>query len=101
MDIKKAIKETIRTGKIKYGTNQSIKTIENEDAELVIIAKNAPKKIKEKIKEKAKEKNTPTKQFPGTSLELGETSKRPHLISALTITDTGNIDPQEIEEKND
>ncbi|MFW5902431.1 MAG: 50S ribosomal protein L30e [archaeon] len=97
MKIERAIKEIIRTGKITYGTKETKKSIEEGKAEIVIIAENTPRKIKEEIKEKTQEKNIPLKIYPGTSLELGETCRRPHLTTAMTVEDTGTINEKEIE----
>ncbi len=97
MEIEKAIKEIIRTGKITYGTKETKEKIEEGKVEIVIIAKNTPREIKKEIKEKTKEKNILLKTYPGTSLELGETCRRPHLTTTITIEDTGTVNKKEIE----
>ncbi len=99
MKINEAMKRIIKTGEITYGEKETLETIENEEAELVMTAQNTPRDIKEKIKKKTQEKNIPTKEYPGTALELGETCKRPHLVSTVAVKNSGNINIQDIEEQ--
>ncbi len=100
MKIEKALKQIIRTGKITYGTKETLEEIKKGNAKIVIIAQNTPIEIENKIKEEAQKEDTPIRRYRGTSKELGETCKRPHLTTTVAIKDTGSIDKKEIEQKN-
>jgi len=97
MKIQQALKEIVRTGEIIHGTKETLEHVEDGNAELVIIAENTPREKRQKIEEKTREKEIPLKIYPGTSKELGETCKRPHLTTTITVKDTGNIKKQQIQ----
>ncbi len=97
MKIQQALREIIRTGEIIHGTKETMEQIEQGNAELVVIAENTPREIRKKIEEKTQEEKIPLKIYPGTSKELGETCRRPHLATTITVKDTGNVKKQQIQ----
>ncbi len=96
MKLKKALKTIKRKGKVVYGTEATLKTLKEGRSKLVIVAENTPEKIRERIQEK--KGKTPMKTFHGTSLELGETFKRPHILTTVSVTDLGGVNTQEIDD---
>lgn len=100
MKINEALKRIRKTGEMTFGEKETLKSIEQGDSRVVIITENTPREIKDEVEEKAKKKKVPVKVFQGTSLELGELCRRPHVISTLSI-ESKDISAQEIEGKND
>lgn len=97
MKIRKAIKTMRRKGKITCGTERTLKALKEGNAKLIITAENTPKHIKQKIEQENKGK-IPVKNFKGTSLELGEACKKPHIVTTVNVQDLGGISIQEIED---
>ena len=58
-------------------------------AELVIVAKNAPSKVRAII---YAADNLPLYEFTGSSRQLGKECGRDHMISVLAIVDAGESD---------
>lgn len=101
MKIKDALKRIVKTGELELGTNKTIEAIQENKAKMVITAENTPKEIEEKITRKTEENNIKHMHYPGTSLDLGETCKRPHPVTALAVKDSGKVNIQDIEGNND
>ncbi|OUJ18933.1 Ribosomal protein L30E [Methanonatronarchaeum thermophilum] len=89
MDFEKAIEDAIHTGKVKIGSNETIKTLEEETAELIITANNCPKNIDIEITQLAKEKGIKIIELNTSNYELGALCGRPHSVAALSIIDPG------------
>ncbi|OKY77145.1 MAG: Ribosomal protein L30E [Candidatus Methanohalarchaeum thermophilum] len=90
MDFEKAIEDVLNTGEVKIGSNETIKSLENEQAELVIVASNCPKEINEEINQKSKEAGTRVIETDYQNYELGKVCGRPHTVASLSITDAGD-----------
>jgi len=96
MDVNSAIKRILKTGKVVYGLNQSLKKIANKKVKLMIISKNIPKELKDKIEYYCKISGTKIFTYPGSSLELGEVCGKPFLVSSLAVLDEGDVDITEL-----
>lgn len=89
MDFNLSLRRAIKTGKVVLGQNSVEKVVAENKAELVIIAKNAPAKVREII---AAAENLPLYEFSGSSRQLGKECGRDHMISVLAIVDAGESD---------
>lgn len=89
MDIVREIQTAVRTGKVMFGSKETIAAIVNGRAKLVIIASNVPQDIKRDIEKYCKFSGTPLYQFPGTSWDLGAVCNKPYMIAAMAIIDPG------------
>ncbi|PTD93428.1 50S ribosomal protein L30e [archaeon SCG-AAA382B04] len=89
MDFEKAIEDAIKTGKVKIGSKETIKSIENEESQLVILAKNCPRQINLEINEKAQENGIKIIETKYNNYQLGKISGRPHSIAAMSINEPG------------
>ncbi|UCG71133.1 MAG: ribosomal L7Ae/L30e/S12e/Gadd45 family protein, partial [Thermoplasmata archaeon] len=67
MDINKALKTAVTTGKVLFGFEQTMKAINAKKAKLIIVSSNCPDKHIALIKEN---KEVPYHRFNGTNIEL-------------------------------
>ena len=89
MDFNLSLRRAIKTGKVVLGKNSVEKVIAENKAELVIVAKNAPAKVRAIINAAD---NLPLYEFNGSSSQLGKECGRDHMISVLAIVDAGESD---------
>ena len=89
MDFNLSLRRAIKTGKVVLGQNSVEKVIAENKAELVIVAKNEPAKVRAIIKAAD---NHPLYEFNGSSRQLGKECGRDHMISVLAIVDAGESD---------
>jgi len=92
IDVNKAIAVTVKTGKVLFGGNNTIKAARVGKAKLIIMATNCPQSIRDDIEYYCKLSNIPTIVYNGTSIDLGVACGKPFMISALTIRDPGDSD---------
>lgn len=83
MDIERALKSTIKSGKVFLGTNRTLKAIENKEAKLIIIASNCPEELKENLAKS----NVQLYNYKGTNHDLGTVCGKPFPVSSLAIID--------------
>ncbi len=90
IDVDKAIASAVKTGKISFGTTAAVQSAKTGKAKMIIIASNCPKDIKEDIEHYSKLSRVPVISYKGASMDLAEVCKKPFIISALTIRETGD-----------
>ncbi len=86
MDINKALRTAISTGKVYFGIEESRKALKKGDAKLVIVSSNCPNQFKEDLN---KYKKSSTYDYNGTNIELGSACGKPFPISVLTVVRPG------------
>ncbi len=86
MDINRALKMAVNTGKVRFGMNQAIKSVEKGEAKLLIRAINFPEE------EKLQDIKVPTYAYPGNNFELGAVCGKPFSVSILSVIDPGESD---------
>jgi large subunit ribosomal protein L30e len=91
-DIDKSLSIAVRSGKILFGSNATIKNIMAGRVRLVIVASNCPSDVYEKIEYYCKLSNTPFIVYPGSSLDLGAACRKPFLVASLAVRDPGDSD---------
>ncbi|AEC51047.1 50S ribosomal protein L30e [Pyrococcus sp. NA2] len=89
MDLAFELRKALETGKVVLGSNETIRLAKTGGAKLIIVAKNAPKEIKDDIYYYAKLSNIPVYEFEGTSVELGTLLGKPFVVASLAIVDPG------------
>lgn len=90
MDIQRALRTVVATGKVHLGSHQALKAIESGKARLVIFAQNVPEK--DKLSAAAKSRNVPTHEFSGLGTELGPACGKPFSVAVLAVLDAGESD---------
>jgi large subunit ribosomal protein L30e len=86
----KAIRQCVDSGKVEFGTNESVKKALSGKAKLVVMASNCPQDVAQDASRYCKLSSIPVVKFEGTSLELGTVAGRPHSVALLAVMDPGN-----------
>ncbi|MBI5000964.1 MAG: 50S ribosomal protein L30e [Euryarchaeota archaeon] len=81
MDVNRALRTAVTTGKVQFGLDQTRKALKSGKARMVVLSKNCPEDI-----EAGK---TKVLVFQGTNMELGAVCGKPFSVSALAILDPG------------
>ena len=89
MDIGREIRKAAETGRILYGTEQSLKTIRTGEAKLVIVASNTDEKTMEDIQYYCGLADINIKMYKGSSVELGTLCGKPFVVSVVTVISPG------------
>ena len=84
IDIGRALKSAISTGKVEFGVDQTTKAVKDGKAQMVILARNCPSaELKGDIGVKVH-------VYDGNNMELGALCGKPFSVSALVIIDKGS-----------
>ena len=89
MDFNLSLKRAMKTGNVALGQNTVEKVVAENKAQLVIVAKNAPAKVRAII---AGAENLSVYEFNGSSRQLGKDIGRDHMVSILAIVNAGESD---------
>ncbi len=84
----------MKSGKYVMGYKQTLKTLRNGKAWLVIISKNCPPLKRSEIEYYAMLCHTPVHHYAGNNIELGTACGKYFRVSCLSITDPGDSDIQ-------
>lgn len=85
MTLVKDIQEAVKSKNVIVGHKKSMRFMKSNKPKLVIVAENAPERIKEELKHNAKISKTKVRIFNGTSKELGTICGKPFPITILVI----------------
>jgi large subunit ribosomal protein L30e len=86
MDINKALRSAISTGKVYFGIEETKKALSKGEAKLVILCSNCPEQFKSDL---TSAKKFSTYSFNGTNIELGSACGKPFPISILAVVKPG------------
>ena len=98
MDIERGIRVAVDTGKVILGSNKSIQAIKLGNGELVVMAANAPKNLKEDVEVYSKLSEIPVHIFDGSSVDLGSICGKPFTVSVLVVQEPGDSNILELKE---
>jgi large subunit ribosomal protein L30e len=87
MDLAHALKVALSTGKVKVGLAETLASVQEKRAKLVIVSSSCPD---EKLKSEKKVGNVPIYHYEGNALELGAACGKPFPISSLAVLDPGS-----------
>ena len=90
MDIERGIRVAVDTGKVILGSKKSIQAIKLGKGELVVIAANAPKTLKDDVETYSKLSEIPVYTFDGSSVELGSICGKPFTVAVLVVQEPGD-----------
>ena len=88
MDLNKALRLAIDTGKVHLGSKQSSRDADSGNAKLIILASNCPEETVNFVKGG----KTPVHSFSGNNSALGAACGKPFPISVVAILDGGKSD---------
>jgi large subunit ribosomal protein L30e len=92
MDVNRALRTAVQTGKVLVGTKETLKSIDEGTARLVVLADNTPEAWKDRLEQRAREKGVPLYRFGGNNGELGPACGKPFSIAALSVLEAGESD---------
>ncbi|MBI5229285.1 50S ribosomal protein L30e [Candidatus Micrarchaeota archaeon] len=92
MDLSKAIRIAVDTGKVELGSDKTRKLALNGGAKLVIVSSNCPKHVLQDLRHYCVLSSIPLIEFSKTSIELGTICGKPFPVSAMSVIDEGNSD---------
>ncbi|MCS3900482.1 50S ribosomal protein L30e [Methanococcus voltae] len=90
MDINRAIRVAVDTGKVVLGTKQAVKNIKHGEGQLLIVAGNCAKEVMADLEYYTKLSGVKLYVHDATSLELGAICGKPFPVSALVVMEPGN-----------
>ncbi|MBW3581499.1 MAG: 50S ribosomal protein L30e [Euryarchaeota archaeon] len=90
MDVNRALRSAVTTGKVLLGGDQTMRSIADGSAKLVVVSSNHPET--EALKDAASKKNVPVYEFPGRRTELGPACGKPFPVGVLCVLDPGASD---------
>jgi len=92
VNLDQALAIAVKTGKVLFGANSTIKNVMTGKVRLTIIASNCPDKIRKTIEKYCKLSEIPLIVYPRNNVELGRVCGKPFSISVLAIRDPGDSD---------
>jgi len=93
LDINRALRTAVLTGKVHLGRQQTIKALKRKEVKLVITASNC----EEAAVKELKTQNAPRYRFPGNNLELGSACGKPFSVSMVSILEPGESNILDLE----
>ena len=92
VNLDQALAIAVKTGKVLFGANSTIKNVMTGKVRLAIVASNCPEEIRRKIEKYCKLSDIPLIVSPRSNVELGRVCGKPFSISALAVRDPGDSD---------
>ena len=83
VDISKALKAAISTGKVEFGVDQTEKAVKAGKAQMIVLSSNWPSAAL------VNNKDVKIHIYSGNNMELGALCGKPFSVSALAIIDKG------------
>lgn len=90
MDIQRALKIAVSTGKVYIGAERTKRAVKEKKAKLVVVASNCPKEYVDFVK--SAHKKIQIYNFEGNNTTLGTACGKPFPISMLAVIDSGESD---------
>jgi large subunit ribosomal protein L30e len=84
IDLGRALKTAISTGKVVFGVQQAEKAVKSGEAKLLVVSNNCPSEFL-----MSKTHNIPVHVYDGTNMDLGALAGKPFSVSAMAIIDKG------------
>jgi large subunit ribosomal protein L30e len=85
-----SIRIAVKTGKVTFGFENTLKAVKRGKAKLVIIARNSPEDLRSQVEYYSKMSEIPVFEFKSSSLDLGSTCGKPFMVSAIAVQEAGD-----------
>ena len=85
VDLDRVIGSALKSGRMFFGSKQTIRASESRRTVALIVASNCPTKTLTEIKNRATLLKIPVFMYPGSNSDLGVTCRKRFAISALAI----------------
>ena len=80
----------MKTGKVSIGASSAVQSAQTGRAKLIILASNAPKKVREDVEYYSNLSKVPLILYKGSSMDLAAACGKPFTVSALSIREPGD-----------
>jgi len=90
MDVDRGIRVAVDTGSVTLGSEKSIQALKLGKGQLVIIAENCPREIKEDVEHYSQLSEIPVYTYEGSSVDLGSVCGKPFTVATMIISDPGD-----------
>lgn len=87
-----SISIAVRTGNVKFGEKEGIKSAKSGEAKAIILASNCPSETAKSIKYYAELADIPVITYNGSGWDLGAVCGKPFIVSVLSIIHEGDSD---------
>ena len=91
-DVNAALRMAVKTGKVLFGANSTLKSAMSGKVRLIVAATNCPENLRADLERYSKLSKIPFLVYSGTSVELGRICGKPFVVSALAVRDPGDSD---------
>jgi large subunit ribosomal protein L30e len=95
-DMNAALAMAVKTGKVLFGANSTLKSAMSGKVRLIVAAANCPENLRADLEHYSNLSKIPFLVYPRTSVELGRICGKPFVVSALAVRDPGDSDILEI-----
>lgn len=95
-DMSNSIRIAVKTGKVTFGFENTLKAVKKGKAKLVIVARNSPEDLRSQIEYYTKLSQVPVFEFKSSSLDLGSTCGKPFMVSTMAIQEPGDSNIMQI-----
>ncbi len=85
VDINRVIQSAVKSGRVFYGINQSIKTVKAGKMAALVLANICPSESRKILEEYAAQSSVPVLNYTDSSHELGIACHKPFSISVMVI----------------
>ncbi len=99
VDLNKQIQIVVKTGKVSFGVREALDAARFAKAKLLIVASNCPEPQKSDITYYAQQSEVPIYPYQGSSRDLGGACLKPHVVSVLTVRETGDSEIMKLAER--
>ena len=86
INVDRALRSSIRTGKVVLGSNKTIETGQSGQAKLIIYAVDCPQDVRERIESM----DTPIYSYQGMGKDLGSACGKPFSVATLAVIEPGD-----------
>jgi large subunit ribosomal protein L30e len=80
----------VKTGKVGFGSKDTLSSTAAARAKLIILAKNCRDSDRDDILHSAEQSSIPVYVYQGSSLDLGAVCEKPFPVSALVVREAGD-----------
>ncbi len=96
MDIEKAIRSAVDSGKVIFGERQTLKATRSGEIKLAIIAEDCPQERRESLEKLGEASGVNIYNFQGSGMDLGSVCGKPFIVSMMGIIEAGDSDILEV-----
>jgi large subunit ribosomal protein L30e len=90
MDVPRAIRATVETGKVVFGERETLKKLREGKIRLVVVAANCPPRFKEALLRSSASLKIPIYEHEASTMDLGSLCGKPFPISMLGVSEAGD-----------